>query len=54
MTRSHLRVVDVNDLPDGRHEVLWSNGSTTTVDADGLARIERREARLDRFPEDAA
>jgi hypothetical protein len=49
-----IRVVDVIDLMDGQHRVIWSNGRITVVSDDDLAAIEAREAKFRPYPQDAA
>ena len=46
MTRGRNTIVDVTDLPDGTHEILWSHGQRTIADADQLRRLELRESWL--------
>jgi hypothetical protein len=49
-----IRIVDVIDLMDGQHRVIWSNGRITIVDDDELAAIEARERKFTPTPQDAA
>ena len=49
-----IRIVDVIDLMDGQHRVIWSNGRITIVTDDELAAIEAREAKFTPDPRSAA